>query len=93
MRIGQAAAEGHALGLEPGPPPPGALFATWTVRNPATTAQDPVGVGEIGVRHQAGNLTRRVAAAGGRRAQVTVRRPLTGVDQTTGHQDSPGGIV
>jgi hypothetical protein len=64
-----------------------------TERNPATAAQDPVGVGEIGMRDQAGNLTRRVAAAGGRRAQVTVRRPLTGVDQTTGDQDSPGGVV
>jgi hypothetical protein len=64
-----------------------------TERNPATAAQDPVGVGEIGMRDQAGNLTRRVAPAGGRRAQVTVRRPLTGVDQTTGDQDSPGGVV
>jgi hypothetical protein len=45
------------------------------------------------MRDQAGNLTRRVAAAGCRRAQITVRRPLTGVDQTTGDQDSPGGVV
>jgi hypothetical protein len=45
------------------------------------------------MRDQAGNLTRRVAAAGCRRAQITVRRPLTGVDHTTGDQDSPGGVV